>query len=272
MLETYSDNITADREGKFKFVECVTWADDSKRRGGGWQSNWHFDDIPFVGDGSKESDFDFAYNAKNITAALPAITDYLSGKDVSGNVMIDTIKGRTASDAASKSLALRLLIHFMGDVHQPLHCSDRYTKDKPKGDKGGNDFALKNHYAANELHAVWDNVIYQYHATVHRPFDTAGFADFGKLATELHDSSQFSKSQIQMIDFGKMADESYKIAVHVYDDLNEGKEEILPDAYISKYAPIAKERAALAGYRLAYLIETIFGKSSNSEEQIHFLF
>ena len=55
-------------------------------------------------------------------------------------------------------------------------------------------------------------------------------------------------------------------------DLNEGKEEILPDAYISKYAPIAKERAALAGYRLAYLIETIFGKSSNSEEQIHFLF
>jgi hypothetical protein len=36
MLETYSDTITGEREGNYKFVECVTWADDSKRRGGGW--------------------------------------------------------------------------------------------------------------------------------------------------------------------------------------------------------------------------------------------
>ena len=36
MLKSYSDSITADREGSHKFVECVTWGDDSKRRGGGW--------------------------------------------------------------------------------------------------------------------------------------------------------------------------------------------------------------------------------------------
>ena len=102
--------------------------------------------------------------------------------------MIDTIKGRTASDAEAKSLGLRLLIHFMGDVHQPLHCSDRYTKDKPHGDKGGNDFATKSHDKAKELHAVWDNAVYQYHSTIHRPFDAASFTDFGKLAAELHDS------------------------------------------------------------------------------------
>lgn len=74
--------------------------------------------------------------------------------------MIQTIQKYTNSTDEGKSLALRLLIHFMGDIHQPLHCSDRYTTENPKGDKGGNDFALKNHYSANELHAVWDNVIY----------------------------------------------------------------------------------------------------------------
>ena len=43
-----------------------------------------------------------------------------------------------------------------------------------------------------------------------------------------------------MLDFGKMADESYEIAVHVYDGLTEGKDASLPDSYVTKYAPIAK--------------------------------
>lgn len=95
--------------------------------------------------------------------AMPAIFDWLSGNDASKTIAYQTIMKHVKSEEDGQSLALRLLIHFYGDIHQPLHCSDRYTKDKPKGDKGGNDFALKNHYTANELHAVWDNVLYTYH-------------------------------------------------------------------------------------------------------------
>ena len=138
--------------------------------------------------------------------------------------MVDTIKSHTDSEAEGKSLALRLLIHFMGDIHQPLHCSDRYTAEHPKGDKGGNDFPLKGHYSANELHAVWDTVIYQYHATVHRPFDDAGWSSFEDIAKDLRSSFKFTKTQIQTMNFDKMADESYKIAVNVYDDITEGKD------------------------------------------------
>ena len=36
LLRQYSDNITLGNEKDYPFVECVTWADDSKRRGGGW--------------------------------------------------------------------------------------------------------------------------------------------------------------------------------------------------------------------------------------------
>ena len=64
------------------------------------------------------------------------------------------------SEDEGKSQALRLLIHYYGDVHQPLHIANRYTKDLPSGDRGGNDFPLKYHYTANELHAVWDTVVY----------------------------------------------------------------------------------------------------------------
>ena len=61
------------------------------------------------------------------------------------------------------SYALRFLIHYVGDIHQPLHCMNRVDKSYPAGDKGGNDFPLPNHYDANELHAVWDSVIYEFH-------------------------------------------------------------------------------------------------------------
>ena len=61
------------------------------------------------------------------------------------------------------SQALRLLIHYVGDMHQPLHCLSRVNDEYPAGDKGGNLITLKNHYSADNLHSVWDAVVYEYH-------------------------------------------------------------------------------------------------------------
>jgi hypothetical protein len=36
LLQIYSDNLTKSHEKDYPFVECVTLADDNKRRGGGW--------------------------------------------------------------------------------------------------------------------------------------------------------------------------------------------------------------------------------------------
>src|SRR5262249_30504658 len=48
--------------------------------------------------------------------------------------------------------ALKFLVHFIADIHQPLHCSDNH-------DRGGND--LRYEYSGNptNLHAVWDTGI-----------------------------------------------------------------------------------------------------------------
>ena len=40
------------------------------------------------------------------------------------------------------SFNLRLFIHYVGDIHQPLHATSRYTSQYPEGDRGGNSFAL----------------------------------------------------------------------------------------------------------------------------------
>jgi len=57
----------------------------------------------------------------------------------------DTEKGKEpgVSWDLSDSFHLRLLIHYIGDIHQPLHASSRYTLNYPSGDEGGNDFLIK---------------------------------------------------------------------------------------------------------------------------------
>ena len=42
------------------------------------------------------------------------------------------------------------LVHFVGDLHQPLHCAD-------DNDRGGNDVPVQLYTRSTKLHAVWDN-------------------------------------------------------------------------------------------------------------------
>lgn len=119
---------------------------------------------------------DIKYNAKNISMAMPDILHWLQGEDISETITYQTLMKYVNTTEQGKSLGLRLLIHYYGDIHQPLHSSDRYTAEDPSGDKGGNDFPLKNHYSANELHAVWDNVLYSLHTNPKRPFNESSWA------------------------------------------------------------------------------------------------
>jgi len=68
------------------------------------------------------------------------------------------IKGHTEADGLST--AMRLLMHYTGDIHQPLHATSRVDKEYPAGDRGGNSFPVPSIDGAKNLHSVWDSVIY----------------------------------------------------------------------------------------------------------------
>ena len=117
----------------------------------------------WIEEGSTEADIDIRLTPKNISLALPTLTSFISGKDIEdkfGSEMIESMTSRSNTTEQAKSMALRLLIHFMGDVHQPLHAANMYSKEFPEGDKGGNSIKLKYRYGANNLHSVWDKVLY----------------------------------------------------------------------------------------------------------------
>ena len=66
----------------------------------------------------------------------------------------------SGTEADALSTAMRLLIHYAGDVHQPLHATSRVNSEFPAGDRGGNSFPLTSKDTAKNLHAVWDSIIY----------------------------------------------------------------------------------------------------------------
>jgi hypothetical protein len=79
---------------------------------------WHFIDEPFSQDG----------------------TALQNPPDTNAETQIAVFRAALASDKPEelKSYDLVWLLHLTGDVHQPLHCTSRFGHDQPNGDSGGN--------------------------------------------------------------------------------------------------------------------------------------
>lgn len=78
----------------------------------------------------------------------------------------------SGADNVTATNALRFLVHFVGDVHQPLHVG--FTSDM-----GGNTIKVKFFSTSTNLHSVWDTYIIQHH------IDTDLGGDEDALITEL---------------------------------------------------------------------------------------
>lgn len=91
----------------------------------------------------------------------------------------------------AQSYALRLLIHYVGDMAQPFHCESRFDSKYPDGDKGANAFPMPSHYSVTELHALIDKVLYVERNNIPRvrakPLTSPFLADVrGQLGHPLH--------------------------------------------------------------------------------------
>jgi len=83
------------------------------------------------------------------------------------------------------STAMRLLIHYVGDVHQPLHGTSRVNHDYEAGDRGGNNVPLPDQATVNNLHELWDSAVYKFAGYQNLPFSDADWSDEGDYVNEL---------------------------------------------------------------------------------------
>ena len=163
----------------------------------------------------------------------------------------ESIQSMTTGLESTRGLYLAMLIHLVGDVHQPLHCAER------NGDKGGNGFPLSRG-GIHDLHTLWDDAL-----TVRFKMRSANAHSDEKIervASEIEKDEPVSDPTISKeaedLDPKHWAIESYKLAVDsAYNGIGSG--ETPSEAYETKWQGVAERRIALAGYRLANLLNKL---------------
>jgi hypothetical protein len=232
LLEVQADLIP--KTGQDAFVTSATWADEV-RSNRPETSNWHFVDVPVD---------QLRYDAKRDCPPTE------KGDCVIAEIaraQVDLVE--SGRSVALKGEALKFLIHFVGDLHQPLHAVDNH-------DRGGNDVkvaALRGDEGrATNLHAAWDTGLINLSAETE-----AARAD--RLLADLQ-----AHPPAISLDIVKWAEESHDVAAKVvyqyptFSLAGPGAEPItLDEAYRAAASATIDSRLALAGARLAALINSL---------------
>merc|ERR1712083_571545 len=114
---------------------------------------------------------------------------------------VKQIKDAFSYEEDQKSFALRLVIHYVGDIHQPLHDDAEVDSTYSKGDRGGNDEKIKEIDGVDNMHAVWDSVIYTYTGFPKTPLSSSDWDWYVSESKSLGDQFPVSSKDLKAGDF-----------------------------------------------------------------------
>jgi hypothetical protein len=190
------------------------WADETRDRS---TAAWHYVNLPRGSDCAYQPSRDCP-DGNCVVAALTVQAQRLA---------VPT------SSAQDRLEALKYVIHFVADLHQPLHAGFA-------DDRGGNTYQLRAFGRGTNLHAVWDTALLQ-----------AIEPDAATLAAVL--SARAPPSQSLAFAPEVWATESCRIVSRA--DFYPSRK--LDAGYLEIYRPVIEDRLLLAGLRLAALLNTI---------------
>ncbi|MFK5981333.1 MAG: S1/P1 nuclease [Flavobacteriaceae bacterium] len=150
---------------------------------------------------------------------------------------IDVLKNNV-STREDKIFHLKMLVHFIGDLHQPMHIG-------LADDKGGNDFQVRWFNQGTNLHTVWDSKMLE---------------SYGMSYTELaSNAKRLSKTQVEEIQKGTTIDwmnESRELCKDIYKTTEVGAK--LRYRYSYVYMDTVRFQLQKGGIRLAEVLNDIF--------------
>jgi hypothetical protein len=237
LLASDTDSLTA-----HDIASAATWADkyrDANIDGSRQKTRqWHFTDIEITAPDLNRACFNHP--------ALPAGTVASNGP--AADCVVDKIQefaaelANPATDPEEQVVALKFLLHFVGDLHQPLHSSD-------DNDRGGNDKKVSAAgFKAGNLHHYWDT-----------EFVALLETDAKSIASDL--IGHISKGQEKEWETGKPSDwavESFDVAkADAYGQLPEPSTRgtyRLTDEYVTTATDDVARQLSKAGVRLAFVL------------------
>jgi hypothetical protein len=218
------------------FVPAAVWMDEVRGSGLRAMDTWHYINLPINAGGLAE-----------VPAALQ--TNVVWAIDQAAATLADP----EATDF-ERAFTLRILLHVVGDVHQPLHCVGRFTEALPKGDRGGNLFFIQpvEEGAPDQLHWLWDATVGLY-PRIDEESDWQ--QPIAALAEQIMASHPLPVLPVWRRGIAEeWAREGFELAhTAVYDGVAEGAP--VTREYVARAWAVIPERLALAGYRLAQILE-----------------
>ncbi len=209
--------------GDKTLADVSNWADEIKSDSSwDWAKPLHYANVQ-----PGEPTFDMERDCPEAGCVVKAIEDY-------SEVLADTER-----PAEERVTALKFLVHFVGDIHQPLHVSHAR-------DRGGNDIKVEFFHNRTNLHVVWDSLLI---LRTNKPWS--------KYATELRRriTPEMRSRWGKVTDPTMWANESYTLAVdHAYVIPGDGE---LGQKYFDCSIPIVERRLQSAGVRLAVLLNRV---------------
>jgi hypothetical protein len=194
---------------------------------------WHFIDEPFSPDGVSPLPKPEEPNAQT---QIPVFRKVLRDSSVDPNI---------------RSYDLTWLLHLVGDIHQPLHATSRFTQALPQGDNGGNGVKIKcgSHTQVSchsgALHSFWDDVLGPSSATPEAVIDgEADFPDPDPTLAAIADEKVWIQES-----FDKARAVAYARPIG-----RDNKSFTLTKHYKDQAFLTAQKRVSLAGARLANLL------------------
>lgn len=184
---------------------------------------WHFIDLPFS----------------------PDNTELKNPPSPNAETQIALFRSVLASDSPDdlKSYDLVWLLHIVGDVHQPLHCTARFTQSDRDGDDGGNGVKV----GSDSLHFFWDAL----------PGNTADPRDAIAYAQSLSPAPASAANNLNVSEWIRQSFELAKSTVYKNPPIGIGQGPYtVTTAYRNAAKALAKKQVALAGARMAKILNT----------------
>lgn len=194
----------------------------------------HYSNIP-----NDQPTFDRARDCKDDQCVVAAIEKYSA-------ILKDTTQERD-----KRREALIFIVHFMGDLHQPMHAAGGQVRDEKTGkmvmDRGGNLVKIRLLGVETNLHSAWDGLLVDW-----GPAKVDDYADY-LLSFEMRGRSV---EEIQRGTLVEWFNESHYAAVHDSYDIGNGT---LGSEYAKKNSAIIHERLLRGGLRLRRVLEDALG-------------
>lgn len=186
-------------------------------------------------------DYSKTWHYKNIDAdqSYASAPKHSKGDVVSALNREVAILGSPRESDAEKVLAVKMIVHFMGDLHQPMHLGHA-------SDLGGNTVKVKFFKNEANLHSVWDSSLPE----------AAHKWSYTEWSDQLHRLPEAEERAVMGGDFDSWAEETYGICRQVYEKTPKGT--VVSYDYIADWTPVVEQQFLKGGLRLADVLNQIF--------------